>query len=119
MTMRRERGSQNPTELDFASRKAFSAVLRGVMSRMALEMTVPSGVSIGLKLISIGELSVVLSQPVQLRTFTHQSRARMGGVGLSMLWMPSSKSLWHQDFNGATDQLVAPVAEQTLRLCVY
>src|SRR2546427_2855630 len=66
-----------------------------------------------------GKLGGVFPQPAQLQALTHQPRAGMRGVPLSMLRMLPSKSLWQQVVNNLPDQLLAAIAEQALRLRVY
>src|SRR5437870_5051766 len=99
-------------------RNFWSACLRSVMSRMALETSMPSSVSIGLRLISTGNSEPSLRWPYSSRPGSHRAHARLGEKARSVLRMPATKALRREDLDRLPQQLLALVTKQLLYLRV-
>ena len=65
-----------------------------------------------------GELGPVLAEPIELPALSHRAGVRIGGVAGAVAGMLAAEALGDQDLHGATQELVALVAEHPLHLSV-
>ena len=87
-----------------------------MISRMALEISTPSSVSSGLRLISTGKLASIFMQAVQFQPRPHRPRARVGDKGRAMLRMFTPEPLRQQHFDFLPQDLCSLIAKHLLQL---